>query len=61
VVDGEVVLDLDARKARQEALVGLLPERGLVLGAMHDLGPLLGNDTEDLRVEPKAVRQAMGR
>jgi hypothetical protein len=32
-----------------------------VLGADHDLGPLLGRDTEYLRVKLAAVRAAMGR
>jgi hypothetical protein len=42
--------------------VELLP--GLVvvaLGADHGLGPLLGRDTEYLRVELAAVRGAVGR
>jgi hypothetical protein len=41
------------------------PSRGglavVVLGVMHDLGPLLGRDTEYLRVELAAVRETMGR
>jgi hypothetical protein len=42
-------------------MVKNLPESGLaviILGADHDLGELLGNDTEYLRVEVQAVLDA---
>jgi hypothetical protein len=58
------VINLEARKSRQRAIAELLPERGLVVvvhGADHDLGPLLGRDTEYLWAGLAAVRRAMGR
>jgi hypothetical protein len=48
--------------SRLEVMVELLSVLVVVvLGADHDLGPLLGEQTEYLRVEVAAVRPAMGR
>jgi hypothetical protein len=62
IMDGKPVIDARLKRARQEAMVKLLPETGLaviVLGAGHDLGPVLGDGTEYIRVELAAVRDAM--
>jgi hypothetical protein len=55
-------IDAKLRRPRQEAMVKVLPEAGLaviVLGAGHDLGPVLGEGTEYIRVEVAAVREAL--
>jgi hypothetical protein len=62
LVDGRPVIDAKLWRARQEAMVRLLPGAGLaviVLGAGHDLGPVLGDGTEYIRVEVAAVREAL--
>jgi hypothetical protein len=64
LIGGRPVIDEKAKRARQEAMVKLLPDAGLVvavLGGGHDLGPALGERTEYVRVELAAYREAMKR
>jgi hypothetical protein len=56
--DGGTFFDAVALIERRKAMVRMLPREGLaviVLGASHDLGPMLGRDVLYIRVRPRSL------